>query len=94
MSLTIITNSTEFIDNLKPIIKYIEDEINVANVNFETNIEKFVQYTTIPNHKNIGARLKKTYNKGTFISNLILILIRFNEKISRTYPTRSCLIYE
>lgn len=42
MSLSIINSSEEFIENFKPLIKYVEDEINVATVTFEKNVEKYV----------------------------------------------------
>ncbi|EGR29757.1 isoleucine tRNA synthetase, putative [Ichthyophthirius multifiliis] len=62
-SLTIINSDKEFHDSLKDHIQYIEEEINTPSVNAELNVDKYVEYKSTPNHKILGQKLQKNYNK-------------------------------
>jgi isoleucyl-tRNA synthetase len=61
--LTIITDSDDYINSLKPLLSYIEEEINVGEILFEKDTDKYVRYQIVANHKEIGQALKKDYNK-------------------------------
>jgi isoleucyl-tRNA synthetase len=43
MSLTVVNKSQKLFEQLKPFLPYIEDEINVASIKNETDINKFVR---------------------------------------------------
>lgn len=63
-SLTVITDSDDYINSLKPLKSYIEEEINVGEILFEKDTDKYVRYQIVANHKEIGQALKKDYNKA------------------------------
>jgi hypothetical protein len=43
MSLTVVNKSQKLFEQLKPFLPYIEDEINVASIKNETDINKYVR---------------------------------------------------
>lgn len=57
-SLTVIHRSENRLNALKPIVKIIEDELNVAEVRFELKPEKYVISEAKPNLPVLGAKLK------------------------------------
>lgn len=63
-SLTVITDSDDFVESLQPLIVYIQEEINVEEVLFEKQITKFVNYQLTPDHKVLGKQFGKTYNNN------------------------------
>lgn len=58
MSLTFINKSEEVFEGLQPFIRYIEEEINVAQVCFEKDIDKYVKFTCLPNLPVLGPKYK------------------------------------
>jgi isoleucyl-tRNA synthetase len=50
-SITILNNSLEFINLVKPFREYIEEEVNTLNIVFDTEVEKYVDIIVQPNHK-------------------------------------------
>jgi len=65
-SLTIITDSEDYIQSLQPLLGYIQDEINVGEILFERNFSQYVSYQVIPNHKVLGQQLQKQYTNSIF----------------------------
>jgi len=61
-SLTVITDSEDYQESLKPLLVYIKDEINVKDVLFDKEVDKFVSYQITANHRELGQQLKKAYN--------------------------------
>jgi len=61
-SLTVITDSEEFVERLQALAVYIQEEINVEEVLFEKEITKYVTYQLTPDHKVLGKQFGKTYN--------------------------------
>jgi isoleucyl-tRNA synthetase len=62
MSLTIIDKSVDKLNALKPMVKYIEEELNVAEVLFEPHPEKYIKHEAKPNLPVLGAKLKGNKN--------------------------------
>lgn len=57
-SLTIIDKSVARLDGLKPIVRYLEEELNVAQVLFCPEPEKYIIHEAKPNLPVLGAKLK------------------------------------
>lgn len=62
LSLTIVDKSEEKLNALKSMIKYIEEEVNVAEVKFESHPEKYIKHEAKPNLPVLGAKLKGNKN--------------------------------
>lgn len=63
MSLTVINQDKDFHDSLKDYIQYIEEELNTPTIIHEVNVATYVDLKAIPNHKTLGQKLGKEYNK-------------------------------
>jgi isoleucyl-tRNA synthetase len=63
-SITVLTDSSDYISSLESLSGYIKDEINVRDVQFDKSIDKYVKFNITANHKALGQELKKQYNKG------------------------------
>jgi len=61
-SVSLITSSKELYDSLKPLLKYLEEEINTPSFLYEPNTEKYIYQSYTPNNKALGQRLKKQFN--------------------------------
>ena len=57
--LTIIMKDVNKINSIKPLEKYIADELNVFSVKYNTNESDYVHYKITPNYQAIGNRLGK-----------------------------------
>jgi len=62
--MTIIHKSEEFLNSLKPLISYLEEEVNTPSILLDKNISQYVEYTALPNNQELGKRLKKSFNKS------------------------------
>lgn len=62
MSLTIVNSSEELAANLKEFLPYIEEEINVNEIMYEKNVDKYVNLSCQPNLPVLGPKFKG--NKG------------------------------
>lgn len=58
MSLTLVNKSEELFHNLKPFLNYIEQEINVAHIKQEKDVDKYVKMTCLPNLPVLGPKFK------------------------------------
>eukprot|EP00825_Cyclidium_porcatum_P035469 TRINITY_DN3720_c0_g2_i3.p1 TRINITY_DN3720_c0_g2~~TRINITY_DN3720_c0_g2_i3.p1 ORF type:complete len:502 (+),score=106.66 TRINITY_DN3720_c0_g2_i3:75-1580(+) len=63
-AITIVKNDKEWLTSLDILKQYIQEELNVAKVNFEIDQSKYFCKTLILNHKNIGKKLRKLYNNS------------------------------
>ena len=58
MSLTVVNKSKDMFNQLKPFLAYIEEEINVAEINHEVDIDRYVKLTCLPNLPSLGPKFK------------------------------------
>jgi isoleucyl-tRNA synthetase len=58
MSLTVVNKSKDVFGQLEPFLVYIEEEVNVAKILHETDIDKFVKLTCLPNLPSLGPKFK------------------------------------
>ena len=58
MSLTIVSSDEALMTELKPFLGYIEEELNVATINFWPEVEKYVVFTCLPNLPVLGPKFK------------------------------------
>lgn len=58
MSLTIVNKSEELAANLKEFLPYIEEEINVNEIKYEKNVDKYVNLSCLPNLPVLGPKFK------------------------------------
>lgn len=49
---------------MKPVLVYIKEEINVAEIILSTEAAKFVELKVLPNSQTLGKRLKGKFNKA------------------------------
>lgn len=73
MSLTIVNKSKQLFEELKPFLNYIDEEVNVADILHEADIDKYVKLTSLPNLPSLGPKFKGNKDFGnirTAITNL------------------------
>jgi len=58
ISLTVVNKSQKLFDDLKPYLRYIEDELNVAEIKNEVNVYKYVKLEALPNLPVLGPKFK------------------------------------
>jgi len=71
-SLTIITETQDHAKSLDPLLGYIQEEINVVDILFETEFTKYAGYQITPNHKALGQKLQKDYTNSKFLNSVVL----------------------
>ena len=62
-SITVISSNPGFIKSIKDLSVYIKDETNVAELIFESNLDKYQEYKVEPNNQKCGQDLKDKFNK-------------------------------
>ena len=73
MSLTVVNKSTQLFEEIKPFLDYVEEEVNVADILHEADIDKYVKLTSLPNLPSLGPKFKGNKDFGnvrTAINNL------------------------
>ena len=58
MKLTIVSGDEVLMGELKPFLGYVEEELNVAEIDFEAQVEKYVEMTCLPNLPVLGPKFK------------------------------------
>jgi isoleucyl-tRNA synthetase len=61
MSLTIISNDEELMTGMKRFEDYIIKEVNVSEVKYDMDCDKYKFFKVIPNHRVLGKRLGAVY---------------------------------
>lgn len=79
MSLTIINSDPQFHQSLKEYIPYLEEEINTPTIIHETEVAKYIDLKAVPNHKVLGSKLQKAYNKDLKAAASALTAEQINE---------------
>ena len=64
MSLTVVNKSQEYLDSLKPVLVYIQEEINVAEIILSNDSKKYIELKVLPNSQTLGKRIKAKFNKA------------------------------
>ena len=54
----------QVLDSIKSVESYVQDELNVDRIEYTTEFSKYLSLHSQPNHKAVGARLKKQYTNG------------------------------
>ena len=62
-SITIIHKSQNYLDSLKELESYIKEELNCEQVSYSQAISDYLSYSIVPNHQELGKKLKEKYNK-------------------------------
>lgn len=62
-NITIIHKSQDYIDSLKELEEYIKEELNCEQVTYSQAISDYLSYSIVPNHQELGKKLKEKYNK-------------------------------
>ena len=60
----VIHRDEEYLESLTPVITYMKEELNAAEVVLEKETPENVLLTAVPNSKVLGKRLGKTFNKN------------------------------
>jgi isoleucyl-tRNA synthetase len=58
LSLTVVNRNQVWFEDLKPFLSYIQEEINVADIKNETNVEKYIKLEALPNLPVLGPKFK------------------------------------
>ena len=58
ISLTVVNSNEKLFADLKPYLRYIEDELNVAEIKNEVNVHKYIKLEALPNLPVLGPRFK------------------------------------
>lgn len=58
-----INSDPSFHESLKPYLQYLEEEINTPTILLETDVARYIDMKATPNHKVLGQKLQKAYNK-------------------------------
>ena len=64
MSLTIVSGNEVLMGELKPFLAYVEEELNVAEIAFEPQVEKYVVMACLPNLPVLGPKFKGNKDFG------------------------------
>lgn len=58
MSLTVVNKSEQLFEDLKPLLGYVEQEVNVSQILFDKDIYSYVKLTSLPNLPVLGPKFK------------------------------------
>lgn len=59
-----VSSKEEVLKSVKSVENYIQEELNIDQIHYTADFEKYLVLQSQPNHKALGARLKKQYNNG------------------------------
>jgi len=61
--ITLVDSNQQVLEGYKKVEKYIKDELNVMDIEYTTDEDKFLTYTADPDHRLCGQAFKKQFDK-------------------------------